>query len=240
MRLDKLLAHATGLTRSLAVRAIRAGEVRVNGEALRDPGSHVEPGARVEHRGQLLGAPRRRYYMVHKPAGYVCANRDSRHRTVFQLLDSSNPRDLHVAGRLDVDATGLVLISDDGAWSHRVMSPRHRHVKRYRVTLATVLTPEAQELLRAGIRLSGEARACAPAQLTQVDDTCWIVALTEGRYHQVKRMFVAAGNHVLALHREAIGPVVLDPDLPPGACRMLRPDEIAAFGAGQFDQPATN
>lgn len=229
MRLDKLLAHATGLTRSLAARAIRAGEVTVNGNTLRDPGAQVDPGARVEHARQLVEAPRVRYFMVHKPAGYVCANRDSRHRTVFQLLDVANQRGLHVAGRLDVDATGLVLVTDDGAWSHRVMSPRHQCAKRYRVTLASALAPEAERQLRAGVQLSGEANACEPAGLSQLAPAIWLVSITEGRYHQIKRMFAAVGNHVLALHREAIGKIELDPGLLPGSARPLNVEEIAAF-----------
>jgi 16S rRNA pseudouridine516 synthase len=233
MRLDKLLAHATGLTRSLAARAIRAGEVRVDGQTLRDPSLHVESSARIEHGERLLQAPRARYFMVHKPAGYVCANRDSRHRTVFQLLDAPNPGALHVAGRLDADATGLVLVTDDGAWSHRVTSPRHRHPKRYRVTLATALSADAQHRIRAGIHLRGEARACAPADLMPLSETEWRITLTEGRYHQVKRMFAAVGNDVLALHREAIGEIVLDPQLDPGGARALRAEEIAAFDPGK-------
>lgn len=235
MRLDKLLAHATGLTRSLAARAIRAGGVTVNGEALRDPGAQVDPGARIEYARRLVDAPRARYFMVHKPAGYVCANRDSRHRTVFQLLDVVSQRGLHVAGRLDVDATGLVLVTDDGAWSHRVMSPRHRCAKRYRVTLASVLTPEAERQLRAGVKLSGEANACEPAELSQVTELVWLLSITEGRYHQVKRMFAAVGNHVLALHREAIGPIELDPGLMPGSARPLHIDEIAVFAPAVFE-----
>lgn len=234
MRLDKLLAHATGLTRSHATRAIRAGEVRVDGHTQLDPGAHMEPRARIEYAGEMLEAPRARYFMVNKPAGFVCANRDARHRTVFELLDMANPRGLHVAGRLDVDATGLVLITDDGAWSHRVMSPRHHHPKRYRVTLAAALTPEAKRQLSAGMRLSGDENPCAPAQLTPVTETQWLIELTEGRYHQVKRMFAAAGNHVLALHREAIGGIVLDPGLVPGATRPLLDGEIAAFAASDI------
>ena len=232
MRLDKLLAHATGLTRSLAARAIRAGEVRVDGHVLRDPATHVEPSARIEHDHRVLEAPRARYFMVNKPSGYVCANRDTRHRTVFQLLDMPNPAGLNVAGRLDVDATGLVLITDDGNWLHRVTAPRYRHPKRYRATLASPLTPEAQQQLRASIRLKDEAKACAPVELAQLSPAEWRITLTEGRYHQVKRMFVAVGNHVLALHREAIGPIVLDPDLAPGAARPLHDEEVAVFGAG--------
>jgi 16S rRNA pseudouridine516 synthase len=132
-------------------------------------------------------------------------------------------------GRLDIDATGLVLITDDGDWSHRVTSPRHKVPKSYRVTLENPLSEEAAASLRAGVALRNEPRRCAPAELERLADNVWRVTITEGKYHQVKRMFAAVGNRVLALHRERIGNVALDPELAPGEHRPLTADEIAAF-----------
>jgi 16S rRNA pseudouridine516 synthase len=167
--------------------------------------------------------------MLHKPAGCVCATEDREHRTVLDLLDAQNPTGLHVAGRLDIDATGLVLITDDGEWSHRVTSPRHKFPKTYRVTLETPLSEEAATTLRAGVALRNEPRRCAPAALERLADSAWRLTITEGKYHQVKRMLAAVGNRVLALHRERIGKVALDPDLSPGEYRPLTDEEIAAF-----------
>ena len=229
MRLDRFLSRATGWSRRQADAAIRAGEVRVNGEACRNPASRLADNAQVEHAGRLIAQPRARYYMLNKPRDYVCANRDSQHRTVFQLLATSTTRGLNVAGRLDRDATGLVLLTDDGQWLHRVTSPRVGHLKIYRVTLADSLSAAAVEALAAGIRLRGEAKPCLPVELSGIGPLDWRIALREGRYHQIKRMFAAVGNQVNALHREAIGGVVLDPALPSGASRALHKAEIACF-----------
>lgn len=229
MRLDRFLSHATDLTRSQAQRAIRAGEVRVDGVPVRDPGVHVGDDADVEYGGQSLAVPGPRYFMLHKPDGVVCATRDERHRTVIDLLDVLNADDLHIAGRLDVDATGLVLITDDGEWSHRVTAPRHKFPKTYRVALAEPLNEQAANHLERGVFLKEEKQRCLPVQLERLSDTEVRVTLTEGKYHQVKRMFAAVGNHVAGLHRERIGAVMLDPDLPAGAARPLSPEEIASF-----------
>lgn len=250
MRLDRFLSHAGGLTRSRAQRAIRAGEVRVAGAVVTDPGAHIDAHSAVEFAGRLIEERKPRYLMLNKPAGYVCATQDPDHRTVLDLLDAGTPHglhaggcpapasmqssrgtraSLHIAGRLDRDATGLVLITDDGDWSHRVTSPRYKVPKTYRVTLAAPLDDEAAAMLRAGVRLRNEARCCAPAALEQLADSTWRVTITEGKYHQLKRMFAAVGNHVVALHRERIGALVLDPDLAPGAYRPLTAEEIATF-----------
>jgi 16S rRNA pseudouridine516 synthase len=229
MRLDRFLSHAAGLSRSQAQRAIRAGEVRVAGAVVTDPGAHVEVHGSIELAGRSIEARKPRYLMLHKPAGCVCATEDREHRTVLDLLDAQNPSGLHVAGRLDIDATGLVLITDDGEWSHRVTSPRHKVPKTYRVTLEKPLSDEAATKLRAGVALRNEPRHCAPAELERVAGNVWRLSITEGKYHQVKRMFAAVGSRVLALHRERIGKVALDPDLAPGEYRRLTVDEIAAF-----------
>jgi 16S rRNA pseudouridine516 synthase len=166
--------------------------------------------------------------MLHKPAGCVCATADREHRTVLDLLGAERASGLHIAGRLDIDATGLVLLTDDGDWSHRLTSPRHSFPKTYRVTLDAPLGAQAATL-RAGVALRNEPRRCAPAALEPLGDNRWRVTIREGKYHQVKRMFAAVGNHVVALHRERIGRVALDPRLAPGEFRALTPDEIASF-----------
>jgi 16S rRNA pseudouridine516 synthase len=246
MRLDRFLSQASGLTRSQAQRAIRAGAVRVAGVVVTNPGAHVEAHSPVELAGQSIEARKPAYLMLHKPAGCVCATEDREHRTVLDLLNAPNPTGLHVgrsrhpvfrgtraslhiAGRLDIDATGLVLITDDGAWSHRVTSPRRKISKTYRVTLENPLSDEAAATLRVGVALRSEPRRCAPAELEKLPGNVWRLTITEGKYHQVKRMFAAVGNRVLALHRERIGVVALDPDLAPGEYRPLTVDEIAAF-----------
>lgn len=229
MRLDRFLCQTTGLTRSQAQRAIRDGDVSVDGTVMRDAGMHVGTAARVVYGDDVLVLPGPQYLMLNKPVGYVCAARDGRHRTVFDLLDVPNPAALHIAGRLDIDATGLVLLTDDGEWSHRVMSPRHKFAKVYRVALAEPLSTRGEALLTQGVQLNDEPEPCAPAQLERLSDTDIKITITQGKYHQVKRMFAATGNNVLSLHRERIGAVALDPSLAPGACRALTEAEVASF-----------
>jgi len=230
-RLDRFLSGATGLTRRLAQQAIRGGEVRVDGAPCLDPGAHVDPAAKVVFRDEPVVAASQQYWMLNKPVGVVCAARDSAYRTVFDCIDAPMGATLHVAGRLDVDATGLVLLTDDGDWSHRVTSPRHEVAKVYRVTLAQPLAGTGEEELRRGVTLKGETKPCVPALMEKLSTCEWRVTITEGRYHQVKRMFAAAGNRVVALHRERIGAIALDPVLAPGESRPLTVAEAACFFA---------
>lgn len=235
-RLDHWLAQACGLSRSQARRAIRGGTVQVDGALVTDPAWQVPAAARIEFDGRPVAAPRPRYLMLHKPAGVVCATEDRQHRTVLDLLDLPNKAGLHPAGRLDIDATGLVLITDDGDWSHRVTAPRHGVTKTYRVTLAEPLTPAAAAALASGVRLRGELRPCAPASVQSLAERQLRLTVTEGRYHQVKRMLAAVGNHVVALHRERIGPLVLDDSLPEGCMRPLTAEEIDFFSPDRTDR----
>ncbi len=228
MRLDRFLSSSTSLSRAEAQRAIRSGRVVVDGLAVRDPGFHVQSTSRVEMGGQSVTERGPRYFMLHKPTGYVCATRDDEHPTALELLKGEGKEGLHFAGRLDIDATGLVLITDDGDWSHRVSSPRRKCAKTYRVTLAEALTDSAVEVLAAGVLLKGEKRPTSPTVVEPLAARECRLTITEGKYHQVKRMFAAVGNRVIALHRERIGGVVLDPDLAPGQWRPLSAGEIAA------------
>ncbi|MEJ2455239.1 MAG: pseudouridine synthase [Candidatus Thiodiazotropha sp.] len=229
MRLDRFLGNATALTRSQAQRAIRAGRVRVDDETVKQGAVQIPLDARVLLDGEPVTAPSSRYLMLNKPVGVVCATEDPTHRTAIDLLDLPNPAGLHFAGRLDIDTTGLVLISDDGQWTHRIVSPRHHCTKRYRVSLAEGPNERDLQQLRDGVRLKGEKRPTRPAEVSQLGPCELLLSITEGRYHQVKRMLAALGHQVVSLHREAIGPLELDPELPLGGFRLLREDEIALF-----------
>ncbi|EXJ09290.1 MULTISPECIES: 16S rRNA pseudouridine(516) synthase RsuA [Nitrincola] len=226
MRLDKYLAQATGQSRKDVKRLIHAWLVSVNGEPERDSGRHILETDEVEVEGTLLSQPRPLYIMLHKPADYVCATDDPTHPTVLTLIDSPRANALHIAGRLDIDATGLVLLTDDGKWSHQVTSPKHKTDKLYHVSLADPLDAKAEVHFEKGLLLKGEKQRTKPAHLERIDAThCW-VTLTEGRYHQVKRMFAALGNRVTALHRQRIGRIELDETLLPGEYRELTPEEV--------------
>jgi 16S rRNA pseudouridine516 synthase len=176
--------------------------------------------------GAALAPPLPRYFMLNKPAGVVCATQDPSHRTVIDLLDLPNPAGLHFAGRLDVDTTGLVLITDDGQWSHRIVSPVHHCAKRYRVNLERNLSECDIQKLEGGVMLRGEKRPTRAAKLESAGSGEWVITISEGRYHQVKRMFAAVGNRVESLHRESIGGLVLDPTLKEGEYRALEEREV--------------
>ncbi|MDW3082247.1 pseudouridine synthase, partial [Vibrio sp. 1403] len=164
----------------------------------------VPEGGVVEWDGREVGAPGPRYIMLYKPADFVCSHEDGYNPTAFVLLDEPKVENLHFAGRLDVDTTGLVLITDDGQWSHRITSPKHKCEKTYRVWLADAIQPDYVEKFAQGIELRNEREATLPAHLEIVNEAENEVLLTivEGKYHQVKRMFAALGNKVELLHRE--------------------------------------
>lgn len=229
MRLDKFVSHATGLPRDHARRAIRNKRVFVNELLVTDAARHITTAARIMLDGEPLRLIGPRYLMLHKPPGHVCATTDSDHPTVLDLIDDQDTEGLSIAGRLDIDTTGLVLLSDDGQWLHRVTSPRHRHSKVYQALLQEPLDQVTIDRFASGIMLHGESRATLPAQCCALDGQWAEVTISEGRYHQVKRMFAACGNHVVALHRRQIGDILLDEQLQPGAYRPLTDEEIAGF-----------
>lgn len=230
MRLDKFICHSTGLSRQQVQRMVRAGFVLVNDVLVKKPDHKLTVADVVRLDGELLSLPTQRYLMLNKPAGYVCANSDSEHPVVLDLLDEDGIDKLQIAGRLDIDTTGLVLITDDGEWNHRVTAPARFCQKTYCVTLSEPLTMDEADKLRAGILLSGESKLTRPAGISLIDNQADRIRLTisEGKYHQVKRMFAAIGNHVVALHRESIGNIKLDESLLPGQYRPLTPAEIAS------------
>lgn len=229
MRLDKFIAGHLAISRASAGREIRGGRVTVDGTLIKESAFKLQPQQAVTFDGKpLLQINGARYFMLYKPHGYVCSTDDPDNPTVMQFLHEPLAYKLHSAGRLDLDATGLVLLTDDGQWSHRLTSPKHHCAKSYRVTLASPLTENSVALFANGIMLRSEKTPTLPATLEVISATQARLTISEGRYHQVKRMFAATGNHVLALHRERIGSIVLDPVLAPGDYRTLTAEEIAS------------
>ncbi|APX93175.1 16S rRNA pseudouridine(516) synthase [Halomonas sp. 1513] len=232
MRLDKFLADTTDLTRSLAKKALHREEVSVDGQVTKNPATQVDAGSDVRWLGQRLVLVGLRYVMLNKPAGVECSARRGLYPLVRELIELPNIERLQTVGRLDVDTTGLVLLSDDGQWSHRVTSPKRRCGKVYRVSLSEPLAgdalAEAQRCFADGILLDSEDKPTQPAELVMRAPREAELTLYEGKYHQVKRMFAAIGNHVEALHRESVGTLTLG-ELAPGEWRELTPDEVAAF-----------
>lgn len=226
MRLDKLLSNASNLTRSQATKAIKQGDVLVDGVPAKKGSDKVTEDNEVRYIGVLIKEPKPRYYMLNKPLDCVSANRDKNSLTVFDYLLVARRDQLHVAGRLDRDTTGLILVTDDGQWSHRLTSPKHEHFKRYRVGLAEPITDKAIESLMQGLMLEGESKPTKPAIVEVLAPQTILLSISEGRHHQVKRMLLAVGNEVISLHREAIGHIELDEALAPGEFRVLTSDEI--------------
>ena len=230
MRLDKFIAEQTGLTRSQAAKVLKSGVVSVNEEIEKSGARKVSAEDTIRYEGELLEwLEGGQYFMLYKPQGYVCSHDDGEYPTVFQFFDYPLMNKLHTAGRLDVDTTGLVLLTDDGQWSHRITSPKHHCEKTYLVTLADPVEAFYAQQLAEGILLRGEKEPCLPAKMEILDDYNVNLTISEGRYHQVKRMFAALGNKVEALHRWRIGDIVLDESLEEGEYRGLSDEEIGSF-----------
>ncbi len=226
MRLDKFLCDALGATRKEATKIIKSGDVTVDGVIQKSGAFKVTEESSVEWQDREVCMQGPRYIMLFKPDGFVCSHEDGFNHTAFMLLDEVKMENLHFAGRLDVDTTGLVLITDDGQWSHRITSPKHKCAKTYRVWLADPVQPNYQQAFEEGIELRNEKAPTLPAQLEIIDDNEVLLTIHEGKYHQVKRMFAALGNKVEGLHRESVGEIVLDEMLEPGEYRYLTQEEI--------------
>jgi len=232
MRLDKFICKSTELTRNEAKKLLKLGEVKVNGEVAKNPAMQVHENNEITVDGRPLTARTSRYFMLHKVPDTICSNVDEVYPSVLHFIEVDKAFDLHIAGRLDADTTGLVLITDDGRWSHNVISPKKHCQKIYRVWLRDEIDheklPELIEQFKAGIQLQGEALLTRPAVLVHVEDNEVLLTITEGKYHLVKRMFAAVGNKVIALHREQIGSIKLD-DLSAGDWRELTEEEVKEF-----------
>ncbi|MFM2578083.1 16S rRNA pseudouridine(516) synthase RsuA [Vibrio fortis] len=226
MRLDKFLCDSLGVTRKEATQILKSKTVTVNDVMQKSGATKVTEECVVEWQGNELRVQGPRYIMVYKPEGFVCSHEDSSNRTVFDLLDEIKMDKLHFAGRLDVDTTGLVLMTDDGQWSHRITSPKHKCEKMYRVWLVDPVEDDYVEKFKEGIQLKSEDGLTLPAHLEVRAEREVLLTIHEGKYHQVKRMFAALGNKVEALHRERIGEIEMDESLELGEYRYLTQEEI--------------
>ncbi len=231
MRLDKFVCKSTELTRKEAIQCIHSGEVFVNGEVATSEATQVHENNRVLLNGDKLKARDFRYILMNKPAGTVCSNIDEVYPSLFNYLEVDKVSELHIAGRLDADTTGLVLITDDGRWSFNITLPSNDCRKIYRVQLSQAIPAEhRQDLIdqfKKGLQLQGEMGLTRPAKLDIITPKEVLLTITEGKFHQVKRMFAAVGNRVVGLHREQIGEVCLDLDV--GQWRYLSKNEVESF-----------
>lgn len=231
MTLIRLLANLGYGSRREVERSIRAGRVSDAAGLRLDSGSKVGH-ADLRFDGQPLDPVAPLLILMHKPAGYTCSREDPG-RIVFELLPERfalrNPP-LSTVGRLDKETTGLLLLTDDGALLHRLIHPKSGIPKTYLATLDRPLGGDEAGIFASGtLVLRGDTQPLRPADLTPLDAKSARVVLREGRYHQVRRMFAACGNHVTALHRTTVGPLELPPDLAPGEWRLATMDERAAI-----------
>lgn len=234
MKLDRLIAAHRSMGRQAAHHAIAARRVCVDGTVVTDSHHVVDRFMQVEFDGELIQQPERALYlMLHKPAGILSATKDAVHATVIDLIDDPDKHTLHIAGRLDRSTSGLVLLTNDGRWSKRLMAAEHKVPKVYLVETAEPIAPDAASAFARGFYFHTEDITTLPAELTLLSERIARLTLHEGRYHQVKRMFHRVNNRVTRLHRESIGPFDLPPDLNPGEWRDIGgPAAWAALNSG--------
>ena len=234
MRLDKYLSDMGAGTRSELKKEIRRSGVSVDGAVVTDPGFSVSQSSHIIFRGSVIAYEEFVYYMLNKPAGIISASEDDRESTVVDLIPEPKRRDLFPVGRLDRDTEGLLIITNDGALSHRLLSPKHHVDKVYYARVSGILTDSDIGLFRDGLVLT-DGLECLPADLKilSVSDDDYTseaeVTIREGKFHQIKRMFSSIGAEVLYLRRLSMGSVGLDPGLAPGESRRLTSEEIASL-----------
>jgi len=239
LRLDRLLANMGYGSRKEVQQLVRAGLVTLDGKAVADAEMRLavapELSARMQVRGAALDPPPGMALMLHKPLGVTCSHKEAG-PLVYDLLPGRwRARDpaISTVGRLDKETSGLLLMTDDGALLHRIISPKKHVAKRYLATLARPLEGHEAERFASGeLMLDGEDKPLLPAKLEPLSERQAWLTITEGRYHQARRMFAAVGNHVEALHRDRIGALELPADLEPGAFRLMGAGDIAAVFAG--------
>ena len=229
-RLDKIIANRGAASRREVKDLVRQGRVLVNGVPASAPGMKVAAEtAVITVDGVTLSAERYLYLLLHKPAGVLTATEDKRQPTVLDLIpETYRRRDLAPVGRLDKDTEGLLLLTDDGELTHRLLSPKYHVDKVYYARVDGVPDAADAAAFAAGLLL-GDGLQCLPAKLELLGGDVCLVTLREGKFHQVKRMLASRGKPVLYLKRLAMGPLTLEDTLPAGQCRPLTEEEISAL-----------
>lgn len=229
MRIDKYICDTINITRTQAKNKISKGVVWVDGVRVRSGSLQVDETACVEVDGIKLNYNKYVYIMMNKPAGVISASSDSRSKTAIDLLNDEDKRhDLFIAGRLDKDTTGLLLITNDGGFAHDILSPKKHVFKTYQVELEHACKPDYKACFEDGVILE-DGYKCKPAIIDITGDRSCLLKINEGKFHQIKRMFEAMGNCVVALKRIAIDFLELDEDLKPGEYRYFNDLEVEKF-----------
>ena len=227
MRVDRFLSNLPQFNRQQARLLLIEKRVRVDGQIVSDPHHDIREFSRVELDEQVLQAGKpARYFMLHKPPGCVSATQDPEHPTVLDLLNEADKHDLHIAGRLDFNTSGLMLITNDGHWSRHLTQPQTKLPKVYYVETEQDITDDYITRFEQGVYFAYEDLTTLPATLELLGPRSARLSIVEGRYHQVKRMFGYFDNKVVRLHRESIGPLMLDSRLAPGEYRALTSEEV--------------
>ncbi|HJD08780.1 MAG TPA: rRNA pseudouridine synthase [Candidatus Ligilactobacillus faecavium] len=236
MRIDKLLSNLGIGTRSEIKKMIKQKQIKINGELVKNGKDQLDPdAAQVTVNDQPVAIQLTKYLMLNKPQNVITATEDASQQTVLDLIAKKDRvKGLAPVGRLDKDTTGLLLLTNDGQLAHRLLAP-HKHVdKTYQATIDGIVNNDTIVRFKAGIQLK-DGTACKPATLkiistVEKDHQSKVeITITEGKYHQIKRMFAACGMHVAALSRIAMGPLKLDSSLKPGQSRPLSENEIQSL-----------
>lgn len=230
MRLDKFLSECGRGTRTEVKKLISCGRVTVNGSEEKNPAAKINPGNDcVFLDGKQVAYADTEYYMLNKPKGVISATRDSGRSQsicVTELIKEKIRDDLFPVGRLDKDTEGLLIITNDGDLAHRLLSPKKHVDKTYYVELNGLLTADEAERIMGGIDI-GDAKPTLPCEISRLSDTSCFITIREGRYHEIKRMFLTGGLKVMELKRISMGPLTLDTELMPGEYRPLTAEEIS-------------
>lgn len=242
-RIDRYISKQCSINRRDIKLMLAQGRIVINAHVVREVTTIVEEFDHVVLDGKVLQDKKAVYLMVNKPIGVVSATKDELHKTVIDLLPDDlfdelpdavagsevKAEDLHIVGRLDLNTSGLLLLTNNSRWSRRLMSPEEKVPKVYQVAVQNELNEKYISAFAKGMYFAFENITTQPAQLTILSPYLAEVVLTEGKYHQIKRMFGRFRNPVIALHRSKVGSLSLDNDLSMGQCRLLTSDEVSTI-----------
>lgn len=228
-RLDRFIGEKCQVSRRDVRLMLAQGRIKVDGQVVDDIGLIINKFSQIELDDRLLQATKAVYIKLYKPVGVVCATIDDIHSTVIDLINHPLKNELHIVGRLDLNTSGLVLLTNDSRWSESLMSPDHKVAKKYSVTLQNAVTEDYIHAFEKGMYFHTEGITTLPAKLTIISKYKAEVELFEGKYHQIKRMFGRFNNPVIALHRSAIGEYTLDATMNEGEFRELSASEVGAL-----------